>query len=88
MNLYHRSSGIINMLQVFANKKLVAGILCAVDTGFLILQVLYGLWQIKSAYSYFRRQGFSLNKAKGEAVVGLATSDLGKNLAREATLRS
>jgi hypothetical protein len=72
------------MLQMFAAKKLVAGILCAVATGLLAAQALYGLWQIKSVSGYFQRRGLSVEKAQQEAAVSLATSELGKSVAREA----
>jgi hypothetical protein len=74
------------MLKMFSARKLTAGILCAIATGLFVIQVLYGLWQIKSVSVYFRNNKFSFKDVKREVAVGLTTSDLGRTIARETVL--
>ncbi|KAJ3192576.1 Secretory carrier-associated membrane protein 5 [Irineochytrium annulatum] len=56
------------------------GILCAIASGLLGFEVLYGLWQIKAVSSYFKSRGMTSDQAKQQAISGFANSGVGRDI--------
>ncbi|KAJ3117300.1 Secretory carrier-associated membrane protein 5 [Phlyctochytrium bullatum] len=64
-----------------------AGILCAIASGLLIFEVVYGVWQMKAVSGYYRSKGLTAEQAKQQAISGVASSNIGREFAG-AALRS
>ncbi|KAJ3097898.1 hypothetical protein HDU97_004476 [Phlyctochytrium planicorne] len=64
-----------------------AGILCAIASGLLIFEVVYGVWQMKAVSGYYRSKGLTAEQAKQQALSGVASSSIGREFAG-AALRS
>ncbi|KAJ3086162.1 Ubiquitin-conjugating enzyme E2 G2, partial [Quaeritorhiza haematococci] len=76
-------AGVIYSMSQLGNN-LGSGICCIIASIFMISQVVYGLWQIKSASVYYRSKGLSVEKAQNEAMAGIASSKVGRDFATAA----
>ncbi|KAJ3055049.1 Secretory carrier-associated membrane protein 5 [Rhizophlyctis rosea] len=76
-------SGVIITIAQLGNN-VGSGVICAIATGLLIFQCVYGLWQIKAATAYYRSKGLSVDQARNEAITGVAKTQVGRDLAAEA----
>ncbi|KAI9206298.1 scamp family-domain-containing protein [Polychytrium aggregatum] len=76
-------AGVIYTLSQMGNN-LPSGILCAISSAFLIGEVVYGLWQIKTVSAFYRSRGLTMEQAQREAVAGVASSQVGQEFAKQA----
>ncbi|KAJ3307942.1 hypothetical protein HDU76_004233, partial [Blyttiomyces sp. JEL0837] len=76
-------AGIIYSLEQLGSNPAV-GILCAIASGLLIFEIVFGLWQIKAVSQYYRSKGLTAAQAKEQAIQGVASSGFGRELAGSA----
>ncbi|KAJ1554078.1 hypothetical protein HK405_006085 [Cladochytrium tenue] len=73
-------AGVIYTLQQLGSN-IGVGVLCAVSSGLLIFEVVFGLWQIKAVSGYYRSKGLTAQQAKEQAIQGVASSSIGREMA-------
>ncbi|KAJ3096852.1 Secretory carrier-associated membrane protein 5 [Phlyctochytrium planicorne] len=73
-------AGVIYSLSQLGSN-IAVGALCAVSSSLLIFEVVYGLWQIKAVQGYYRSKGLTMEQAKQQAIEGVASSSVGKEMA-------
>ncbi|KAI8826960.1 scamp family-domain-containing protein [Fimicolochytrium jonesii] len=75
--------GVIITLQQFG-KNVGVAVLCVIATVLMIFEVFYGLWQIKSANTYFKSSGMTTDSAKNEAAMTVLNSRAGREAVKTA----
>ncbi|KAJ3411928.1 Secretory carrier-associated membrane protein 5 [Chytridiales sp. JEL 0842] len=58
-----------------------SAVMCAISSAILIFEVVYGLWQIKAVSGYYRSKGMTADQAREQALEGVASSKIGRDLA-------
>ncbi|KAJ3214441.1 Protein kinase alk2 [Dinochytrium kinnereticum] len=73
-------AGVIYCLSQLGSQ-LAVGVLCAISSSLFIFEVVYGLWQIKAVQGYYRSKGLTMEQAKQQAIEGVASSSVGREVA-------
>lgn len=76
-------AGFIYVLESLTGGQIVAGIFSIIAFASMVIEVVYGLWQLKAVHFYYRSKDMSVQKAQGEAIATVATSKLGQQIAKE-----
>lgn len=72
------SAGIINSISMLSDDKVLAGILCCINSGCWILLGLIHLALYRRTHNYYRNEGLTAEDARNEAVSGVAASGVTK----------
>lgn len=77
-------AGFIYMISSFGRNEVGAGVMCLFASIAFSMQVLYGIWNLRLVIIYYRSKGLSAEKAKEEAVKGVASSNISQSFAKDA----
>ena len=74
-------AGFIYLLDRFSKNQVGSGVLCIIATSLLAIEAILGLAYIAKAIAFYRSAGMSTEKAKKQAAVSVAKSDIGRDIA-------
>jgi hypothetical protein len=80
--------GILGMLDMLSNGKIVATIMAGICTAAMALCLLLSIGQVKGVNDHFRSGGHSVERAGAEAGRGLATNDTVRRSAKDVVLNA